>query len=364
MTENKARPDLDSLIEKFEEDVRKRPTPDELAAAERELRETAAVPEPQPVAVAAAPPAVPAGAAEVSAPPIETEPLPSDIEGWWNSGQRVELQLPGGQRYTIFARVLGRGSWLTLIHGFPTSSWDWVAVLPHLATRHRVLAFDLLGFGDSDKPPAHDWSAFEQADIVEALWQHFEVTESRVAAHDVGVTVALELLARQEEGSLVAGISDLSLLNGGVYPVAHRPRPIQAWLQRPVVGALIARMMSEASFNRALAEVFGASHQPSEWALHEHWRSVVRREGSRNYHRLIKYIPERRANAPRWEAALDQATVPVRFVWGMADPVSGAPMMAAIRGRHPGAEVVELADIGHYPQLEAPERVAAALLRD
>lgn len=373
MTENKGRPDLDSLIERFEEDVRKRPTPDELAAAERALRGAAALPEPKPqpkpranLVIAPAPPVVPAvQAAVVSAPPIpELEVLPADIEGWWNSGQRVELELPGGRVHTIFTRVLGTGPWLTMIHGFPTSSWDWVPILPHLARRHRVLAFDLLGFGDSDKPPAHDWSTFEQADIVEALWKHFGVAESRVVAHDVGLTVALELLARQQEGRLAARVSDLTLLNGGAYAAAHRPRPIQVWLQRPLVGAVIARMLSEAGFSRALAEIFSSAHQPTEEALHQHWLSVARRDGSRNYHRLIKYLPERRANAARWEGALDRAEVPTRFIWGMADPVSGAPTIEVVRGRRPGAEIVELANVGHYPQLEAPERVAAAVLRD
>ena len=183
-------------------------------------------------------------------------------------------------------------------------------------------------------------------------------------AHDVGLTVGLELLARQQEGHLAARIRDLTLLNGGAYAAAHRPRPIQVWLQRPLVGALIARMLSEAGFSRALAEIFGPAHQPTEQELHQQWLSVARRDGSRNYHRLIKYLPERRANAARWEGALDRAEVPTRFVWGMVDPVSGAPTLEAIRERRPGADIVELANVGHYPQLEAPERVAAAVLRD
>lgn len=355
MTEEKERPKLDELIEKFEEEVRKRPTPDELAAAEREKAElVAAKLEPEP-AIAGSPVPEP--------PPAVAVDVPSDIESWWKAGERIELHLPSGERRTVFTRVAGAGPWLTMIHGFPTSSWDWVPMLPQLASRHRVLLFDLLGFGDSDKPAGHDWSAFEQADIVEALWNHFDVRETRVVAHDVGLTVALELLARQEDGGLAARVTDFVLLNGGVYAGFHRPRPIQAWLQRPVVGALIARMLSEKRFGAALAEVFGSAHQPSPAELHQHWLSVSRRNGSANYHRLIKYIPERRVNAARWEAALEATMTPIWFVWGMADPVSGAQMAKVIEERRPGAGIVELADVGHYPQLEAPERVAEAILR-
>ena len=233
---------------------------------------------------------------------------------------------------------------------------------PALAARYRLLTFDLLGFGDSDKPSGHDWSAFEQADIVEALWRHFGVNETRVVAHDVGMTVALELLARQADGKLGVTMSDYTLLNGGVYTGFHRPRPIQVWLQRPVIGALIAQMLSEARFGPALAEIFGPDHQPTAEELHQHWESVARRSGSKNYHRLIKYIPERRANKDRWESAVERSTTPIRFVWGMADPVSGAHMAEVIKERRPGADIVELADVGHYPQLEAPDRVAAAII--
>ena len=362
MSEDEKKPDLEELVDRFERVAHARADTGKLdAPAEEvlaEVRDAAPVPEPVSVPVPKVP--EPAPAAAVAAPP----PMPTDIEAWWRSGERIDLDLPGGVRRAIFARVIGDGPWLTMIHGFPTSSWDWVPMLPRLAAANRVLVFDLVGFGDSDKPAGHDWSAFEQADVVEALWKHFGAKETRVVAHDVGLTVALELLARQEEGKLPARMADLTLLNGGVYAGFHRPRPIQVWLQRPVVGALIARMLSEARFGPALAEVFGPSHQPGPGELHQQWLSVARRDGSRNYHRLIKYIPERRANAARWESALEKTSTPIRFVWGMADPVSGAHMVKVIRERRAGADIVELEGVGHYPQLEDPGRVAAAIRRE
>jgi pimeloyl-ACP methyl ester carboxylesterase len=402
--------DLDELIAKFEDDVRKRPTPTEVAAPEpigvevpvaapptstepmpvpgpRSQPQSEPVPGPQPQPQSGPEPAPkpqlepelelafdPAGSAPPPAPaevpaaaPAPTTPAQAplgieDLQTWWAGGERVEVELPGGGRYAIFTRVLGGGPWMTLVHGFPTSSWDWAPMAPALAQRYRLLTFDLLGFGDSDKPPGHDWSAFEQADIVEALWRHFGVNDTRVVAHDVGMTVALELLARQEDGRLATRVSDYTLLNGGVYTGFHRPRPIQVWLQRPVIGALIAQLMSEGRFGPPFAEIFGREHRPTAEDLHQHWESVARRNGSKNYHRLIKYIPERRANAARWEAAVEQSKTPIRFVWGMADPVSGAHMAEVVKERRPGADMVELADVGHYPQLEAPDRVAAAII--
>jgi pimeloyl-ACP methyl ester carboxylesterase len=56
--------------------------------------------------------------------------------------------------------------------------------------------------------------------------------------------------------------------------------------------------------------------------------------------------------------------VPLSFVWGMLDPVSGAHMAQRIAERLPRAPLLALADVAHWPQLEAPARVAAALLDD
>ncbi len=73
-------------------------------------------------------------------------------------------------------------------------------------------------------------------------------------------------------------------------------------------------------------------------------------------------MTDRRAHEQRWVGALEQTDVPLSFIWGMLDPVSGAHMAERISERLPNAPFTELADVGHWPQLEAPDRVAAAIL--
>ena len=63
----------------------------------------------------------------------------------------------------------GQGEPLLLIHGFPTASWDWHYLWQPLAQRYRVIACDMLGFGDSAKPVDHEYSLLEQADLQQAL---------------------------------------------------------------------------------------------------------------------------------------------------------------------------------------------------
>ena len=95
----------------------------------------------------------------------------------------------------------------------------------------------------------------------------------------------------------------------------------------------------------------------------EIWQSFHLHNGQRNAHLLSRYIEDRRENAERWTQVLETTDVPLTFVWGMLDPVSGAHMAERIRERLPDAPFTALEDVAHWPPLEAPERVVAALLR-
>lgn len=116
----------------------------------------------------------------------------------------------------------GQGEPLLLIHGFPTASWDWHYLWQPLAQRYRVIACDMLGFGDSAKPVNHAYSLLEQADLQQALLTHLNIEQPvHLLAHDYGDSVAQELLARHHEARIQ--IASCVFLNGGLFPEAHRP---------------------------------------------------------------------------------------------------------------------------------------------
>jgi pimeloyl-ACP methyl ester carboxylesterase len=121
--------------------------------------------------------------------------------------------------------------------------------------------------------------------------------------------------------------------------------------------------MTAGAFATGLRKIFSESHQPSDAELHEHWLSVARRDGGRNFHELIRYIDDRVENEARWTAAIEAPGVPIAFVWGEADPVSGAHMLEEVRRRAPSdARIASRTDVSHYPQLEEPAWVAGELV--
>jgi pimeloyl-ACP methyl ester carboxylesterase len=279
---------------------------------------------------------------------------------WWEDGRRLALSV-GEEERTIFVRRMGEGPAITLLHGFPSSSHDWAKVAPALERTHTLLLPDFLGFGASEKPADHDYSLHEQADIVEAVWAYEGLTSTVLLAHDYAVSVAQELLARRAEDRLAVDLRAVHLLNGGLYPDLHRPEPTQTALLDPKHGPQLSALLTEELFVAALrptfAETFDAAADSADI-----WQATSRDGGQRIAHLLIRYIRDRERHSQRWVSALQGTDVPLAFVWGMLDPVSGAHMAERIRERLPHAPMLALDDVSHWPPLEAPERVATAVL--
>jgi len=252
---------------------------------------------------------------------------------------------------------------LLLLHGFPTASFDWQPIWSDLGDHFHLLAPDLLGFGFSSKPRNHRYSVLGQADLVESLLQEREIARVHVLAHDLGDSVAQELLARHEHrqflGEAGLRIDSICFLNGGLFPEAHRPRPIQRLLASPI-GPLLAALLNRERFARSFSAVFGANTRPSAELLDDYWALVAHDDGQRLAPRLLGYIAERRRRRAEWVGAMQATRVPLRLIDGLDDPVSGAHLVARYRELLSVPDVVELPGIGHYPQIEAPRKVIDA----
>lgn len=252
----------------------------------------------------------------------------------------------------------GKGEPLVLIHGFPTSSWDWSRVWWPLAQSYRVIAMDLLGFGLSDKPWPHRYTIQEQADLVLALLETLGIDRFHILAHDYGDTVTQELLARDLQG-VERRIRSVALLNGGLFPEAHKPLFVQKLMAGPL-GPLASRLMNRNAFGRNMVRIFGKDNPPDGIALDSFWHLIERGQGVRVASGLIHYMTERQMNRTRWVGALQGAMCPLRFINGVDDPISGEQMIQRYEALIPTPSVSRIAGCGHYPQVEKPAEVHAA----
>jgi pimeloyl-ACP methyl ester carboxylesterase len=263
--------------------------------------------------------------------------------------------------HRIFVKSAGKGPAVLLIHGYPTSSYDWHAVWEPLCKHFTVIAPDMLGMGFSDKPAGHPYSIADHADMHESLIAALGLRQVHVVAHDLGVSIAQELLARREQFEALPAIASLTLLNGGVCPEAYRPRPIQHLLASPL-GSWIGPRVPRAAFDRAVSPLFGPSYPLSQDLLDDFWSLVNYHDGRKVTHAVGRFWRERLSLRDRLLTPLLRTTVPLRFINGASDPNSGRHMMDSYRTLSPDEDIISLDGVGHWPQIEAPMAVTFSFM--
>jgi len=286
----------------------------------------------------------------------------AQLEDWRSRGRSFDYL-----GFEVFFRQQGAGPVLLLIHGYPFSSFDWHPIWPALTDRFTVIAPDMLGMGFSAKPVEYEYSVHDHADMHEDLLRHLGVSECHVLAHDIGDSVAQELLSRYEDrddGTRPYKISSITWLNGGMFIEAYRPRLIQTLTAKTPLGALFAKyprvFLSDRVLRRAINELFGPNTQPSDELWQQFSEILDYNEGRRVTHKVGRFIIDRYHHRNRWVRAMRETSVPMRLIDGPCDPNSGRHMADRYAELIPEPDVVLLGDdIGHWPQIEDPQAVLA-----
>jgi pimeloyl-ACP methyl ester carboxylesterase len=264
-----------------------------------------------------------------------------------------------GRRLFVWRRQDGEGPLLLFLHGFPSCSYDWLELLALRPDRPAV-AFDFLGFGLSEKPRDHLYTLAWQADAAEEIVRRAGSPPVFVVAHDMGTSVATELMARDLRGRLEMDLAGALLFNGSM--LLHLASPtLGQRLLRSRLGPLFARLTSERSFRTQFARVFSKEHPLSREEAEDQWALLTHDGGQRIAHRTIHYMEERERFTERWHGAIRDWPGRLTLAWGLRDPVATVAVLDGLRALRPGVEVIELPDAGHYPQIERPEAIAAAL---
>ena len=283
------------------------------------------------------------------------------VEDWAGLGEHRELA--GRQIFTIDApaRDTERDEPLLVLHGFPSSSFDFRHVLDDLRRTRRVLLLDLLGYGLSAKPDIR-YTIAEQADIVVAFTGTLGVDRLALLTHDMGDTVGGELLARQVEGAWPVDVTRRVLTNGSIYiEMAQLSAGQQLLLAMPdecmpADGALDASMVQA-----GLSATFSSESAVDDDELAAQWELIAAGDGHRMLARLIRYIEERRAEERRYTGAIETHPARLDIVWGVDDPIAVVAMTDRLVRARPDAGLARLAGVGHYPMIEAPRRFADAV---
>ena len=289
----------------------------------------------------------------------------ADLERWKERGGYFDHL-----GFRVFFIREGAGPNLLLVHGYPFNSCDWSEIWPELTSRFTVIAPDMLGMGFSDKPVAYEYSVHDHADMHEALLAELGVDGCHVLSHDVGDSVAQEMLARRELGERAAQalrIDSITWLNGGMFYEAYTPRRAQILMSKTPLGAVAARFRDTSLLRtlttRTIDEMFGPHTKPSPELMEKFHEILEYNNGKRVSHKVGRFVIDRERHRNRWVRAMRQTRVPMRLIDGPWDPNSGRHMAERYLEVVPNPDVVMLdAAIGHWPQIEDPTGVVTHFL--
>lgn len=263
---------------------------------------------------------------------------------------------------------------LLLVHGFPTCSIDWFAVVRRLRDRFRICALDFPGYGFSDKPLGWGYTLGRDAELLRFYVDEVVGAGSiTVMAHDRGSSVALQLAlgeGRQEgrDGRRIRlNVEHLVLTDGNLFlPLSNLTE-----FQRLVLDASTASDVLDVLTPPMLAAGMGTTtfsppRSPDDPDVEALIDTFAHADGVRVLHETIQYLVERAEHERDWLQSLAGTNIPTTLIWGLEDTVSPLRVANHVWGQFlmfkPGVNrFYVVPGANHYLQLDKPDAVVSAL---
>ncbi|RZU34052.1 alpha/beta fold hydrolase [Blastococcus saxobsidens] len=276
------------------------------------------------------------------------------------SPQVAESRIVHGHK-RAFIRA-GDGPALLLLHGIGNNCQTWAKVIDRLAETHTVIAPDLLGHGNSDKPRG-DYSLAAYANGMRDLLSVLDVERATVVGHSLGGGIALQFAYQFPErcqrlalvGSGGLGPELSAGLRAATLPGAELVVTALAGVSGPLRTGLqgVERVGRATGWRRV-----GDLAQAVDALL-----ALKDVEARRAFLRTLRGVVDARGQAV---TALDRLyladSIPMLVVWGGRDPIVPARHAETVRELVPSARVEVFDDAGHWPHLDEPGRFCDTLL--
>ena len=256
----------------------------------------------------------------------------------------------------ISALSAGRGpETIVCVHGLGGTKASFLPTVNALADDHRVVAIDLPGFGDSDKPIGAPYDAPWFARSAFAAMDGLGIEHAHIAGNSMGGRVAIEagLTDRERIGGLVLLSPALAWLRSRPWaPLIRALRPELGLIQpapRPVVEAMVRRLVPSENGGWTAA------------GIDEFLRAYLTPRGRAAFYASARniYLDEPHGENGFW-TRLESLQSDSLFVWGREDTLVPIGFMKHVERALPRARHVEL-DCGHVPQVERPRETHAAI---
>ena len=257
-----------------------------------------------------------------------------------------DIQLDAGRMHYVDE---GAGEPLVFVHGTPSWSFEWRHLIAAFRATHRCLAPDHLGFGLSDRPIDFPYTR-NFAEFVDRL----RLPPFTLVVHDFGGPIGLPVCLSHPEQ-----VTRIVLLNTWMWSVAgDRDMERKGRIAGSQLGRVLYRW-ANVSLRVLMPAAYGDRRKLTP-AIHRQYLDRFPDRASRG----MVLWPLARAILGSsayydglWRSRDRLRGRPALILWGMKDSAFRPHQLAKWRDALPSARVVELADAGHWPQEEAPDRV-------
>ncbi len=248
--------------------------------------------------------------------------------------------------------MAGNGPSLVLAHGWPWSSFSWHRVISLLAKSNTVYWFDMPGYGRSEMPARASTALDVQGEVFAEMLKIWGLENPCVVAHDMSgaVTLRAHLLHGVDYRALVM-MNVVALNPWGSEFFDHVRRHVDAFVGVPphIHRAIVGAYIEGALINDLAEDDFQQLCDP--------WLSA---EGRVSFYRQFAQADERYTS--EFAEKLDQMRCPVAILWGEKDPWIPLSRGRQLHAIMPGSTFEVLKDVGHLPQLEAPDLAGRRIL--
>ncbi len=245
------------------------------------------------------------------------------------------------------------------MHGFPDDLHLYDELVPELAGR-RVIAFDFLGWGQSDKPAGRTYTADSQTRDVAAVLDYFQLDQVVLVVHDASGPPGIDWALDHPER-----VVRLVLLNTyySLMPTLHAPEAITLY-STPDLKPIADTVAASTELNRDLY-----FWQVGSFIKNDELRAKLVPEF---YERWLPSFPAFRslnaslqADVAARTAHVDRLrnfTRPVQIIFGAEDPYLNRGVAQSFHELFPQSELILIDGAAHYVQVDAPAQVARALM--
>jgi pimeloyl-ACP methyl ester carboxylesterase len=257
-------------------------------------------------------------------------------------------------------RMMGSGPALLLIHGIGDNSTSWRPLMPELAERFTVIAPDLLGHGNSDKPRG-DYSVGGFANGMRDLLSVLGIQRVTVVGHSLGGGVAAQFAYQYPERCERLVLVATGGIGRGVTPFLRLATAPMAELAMPVLRMPLARVYTRIGLE--LLRLSGHDLGLDSRELNRVFDALPDVEARMAFSRTIRAAVDWRGQAI---TMLDRSyltdAMPVQLIWGDRDAVIPVRHAHLAHESMPGSRLEVFAGAGHFVHLSDPERFLRVLL--